>query len=70
MRKWLRIKLKIWYDKEGKKYKKLKGKSNGIKGKIKWIKYPIKVKNEERGAENRIDKMCERRTIYEKRENI
>ena len=35
MRKWLRIKLEIRYDKEGKKYKKLKGKSNGMKGKIK-----------------------------------
>ena len=44
MRKWLRIKLKIWYDKEGKKYKKLKGKSNGMKGKIKWVKYPIESK--------------------------
>ena len=44
MRKLLIIKLKIWYDKEGKKYKKLKGKSNGMKGKIKWVKYPIESK--------------------------
>ena len=35
MIKWLRIKLEIRYDKEGKKYEKLKRKSNGIKGKIK-----------------------------------
>ena len=35
MRKWLRIKLEIRYDKEGKKVKKLKRKSNGIKRKIK-----------------------------------
>ena len=33
--KWLRIKLKIRYDKEGKKIKKINGKSNGIKRKIK-----------------------------------
>ena len=33
--KWLRIKIEIRYDKKWKKQKKLNGKSNGIKRKIK-----------------------------------